>query len=239
MQDDQSLPSRLYHRYLAFVFAFTYRSEHRTFLGIRVSSWCKWLAVAPFLFALWQGWGIGLSVVAAMPYVWVRLIYWRARLKGYIRFIPAPANGAPSASPPSLAADEHVPGWATGAFQIEGSQEYGLLRPAEYWRVPLGAHVIMVRMADQRFRYRILERDSIRRVQLGELLFGRRLQNSIAVAFVQSEDAEISVQFSFGRPPSHKRTPEHEFSLYLTFEDQQSQLAVWQSMVQDSQRQTA
>jgi len=236
MQGHQSFPTRIYHGFLALLFAFAYRSSHSSFVGISLSSWIKLLSLVPLLVTLARGmWGVP-TLLAILPFLCVSIVYWRASQRGYVKFVPDLIQPNTDSIPSVLPPDQHVKMWATGLFEVEGLRDYALLRPAEYWQVPLGTHIFMVRVTSQRFKYQILDPANIRAVRLGTLLFSRPLRYSVAITFVNLEDKEPETQFSFADPPGNGKSTGRERTFYLTFEDRLRQQTVSNNIAQDALR---
>jgi hypothetical protein len=233
MQELRSLVTRAYHSTLAFTLALAYRSNHQTFLGITLARWIKTVTLVPILVTLVQGYGIFATVLAVSLFLWVRIVYWRARLNGYIQFVPDSGGVDTGDQPPPLAADQRVRSWATGTFRVNGEGEYLMLRPAEYWQVPLGDHIIMARVGKDRFKYRILEPESVRELRLGSLLFSTRLRHSLAVTFIELQMDDPSAQFVFTATSRRDMAPGREQTMYLTFENELHQRTVWHNLTRN------
>jgi len=62
---------------------------------------------------------------------------------------------------------------ATGLFGTAHWETKLLLRPATYWQVPLGEHVVMVEYEQGKFVYQFFSATGLQNIQQGVLLNGR------------------------------------------------------------------
>ena len=63
---------------------------------------------------------------------------------------------------------------ATGVFSVKDWEEFMLGRPADYWRVPMGDHAVMVQYSPGRFLYQFIRLGAIEAIEAGSLFHGRR-----------------------------------------------------------------
>ena len=224
---------QLYHSYLATVYAFTYHTNQRRLLGFALSTWVRALVLAPLLVAWTQAWPTFLLAVTSALFVWVMVAYWRARRAGYAKFVPD-LNAMPGKEAVQpLPDNQRVRLQATGIFTVNRREGYLLLRPAEYWRVPRGEHVVMARTEQDRFLYQFFSSDNLQQVQSGRLLFGKGLPNSLAVTFLQPKQSADAVQFDFSNAAEEPASSKQKRTIYLTFEDAATHQLIWHQVQGD------
>jgi len=223
-----------YSRYLAFVYAFTYRTNRRRFIGFAISSWVKLIALGLLLVAWIQQWDRRLLVLILLLVAWAFLIYWHSHRAGYVKFIAQPRS-AP-ADPVPLPANQRVPLWATGIFIVREEGDYRLLSPAEYWQVPLGDHIVMVKTGPERYAYQFFNAAGLLEVEPGSLLFGSVLYHTLAVTILETHLALEPAQFNFANPDTLDVLSNKKRVLYFTFADAGTEQAVWHNLVHDARR---
>ncbi|MCZ7673623.1 MAG: hypothetical protein M5U34_44150 [Chloroflexi bacterium] len=158
--------------------------------------------------------------VTAVLLIWVYFSYWRAKRAGYSHFV---ADDGPLSFPdkaqPNLPPNQKVKTWATGVFSVSDQDDFMLLRPAEYWQVPLGEHIIMVQQRKtKKYRYQFFNASTLQQVQKGWLLFGAHPRETLAVTLLSEfgpdfESQQVS-QFMSGRSITRKRAS-HAPSIFL------------------------
>ncbi len=225
--------TQLYHSYLATVYAFAYRTSQRRLLGFALSTWARALALALLLTAWTQSWHTLWLVVTIALFVWVMAVYWRARRAGYAKFVPDLNALLGREDTPPLPDNQRVELRATGIFTVNRREGYLLLRPAEYWRVPRGEHVVMARTEQDRFLYQFFSSDNLQQVQSGRLLYGRGLPNSLAVTFLQPKQSVDVVQFDFSAAAEEPASSKQKRTIYFTFEDAATHQLVWRQIQND------
>ena len=96
----------------------------------------------------------------------------------------------------TLPANQKMTTYATGIFSVQDMDDFGLLRMAEYWQVPLGEHIIMVHMPGrQGYRYQFFNATTLQRVQKGWLLFGKEPKPTLAITlFSEIGEAFVNQQ---------------------------------------------
>ncbi|RMG99802.1 MAG: hypothetical protein D6706_05065 [Chloroflexi bacterium] len=168
----------------------------------------------------------------------VRILYWQAQRDGYTRFVPRKTPWLPPEKLNPLKANERVPLRATGIFSLNDREAHVLLRPAHYWQVPLGDHIVMVEQVPGKYLYQFFNGTNLQEIRHGWLIFGPEPIPSLAVTFMVTWGPEYSDQVRFyyvdggqqERPPTTRRT------VYFTFEQPEKLEAVWHTMVQDARR---
>lgn len=219
---DWSLVWRAFYHYKGLAFAFTWWATRQRVLGPTVQSWLKLLAWGLLAAALLGRWG-GLAVGGTAVFLlWVYASFWRAKRAGYSQFLPvldetSLEDGAmlPAYARRSL--------WATGVYSVLEFDKFVLLCPAEYWRVPLGQHVVMVEHQKGKYLYQFFNGESLRQVRRGRLIFGARPLPALAVTF-RSAWGEL------GAIPGARCETEKDVTIYLSFADEEALTAVWQTV---------
>jgi hypothetical protein len=215
------------------LYAFLYQTQRRTFLGFSLAGWLKNLPLLLLLIAwLLEGPTPLLLLALALAFL-MRLLYAFAERAGFVTFVPD--TGMSLAEKVKSPADNRqIEVCATGTFAVHEREAYLLLRPATYWRMPLGEHVIMVEEKPGRFLYQFLRAETVQRLRPGHLLFGTRPQIALAIQFLSAwgPDAATPGKAYFvggdGEPAAVKRT------VYLTFAHEDERQAVWRNLLRDA-----
>ena len=160
-----SLPQRLYYRYLSRAYAFMFALSRRSFLGIRLVSLVRWVPILLLLWGWLRGWPRPALIGLVIFIVWVNYSLWRAKRDNYNRFVPAASSLLEAAELEPLPPNQKIALQATGLFSVSGREDVLLLRPADYWRVPLGEHVIMVEEKPGKYLYQFFSARSLQNVQ--------------------------------------------------------------------------
>lgn len=204
------------------------------FLGFTISSWLKNLPLLLLPFALMIGqpaiWLAALLILA----FFVRLLYWKARRDGYISFV-ATGEQIPSAASRAIADDEKLKVRATGNFSVQNREKYVLQRPADYWRLPLGDHAIMVEHRPGRFLYQFIQPGTLERIVPGLVCFGRKPCRALAITFLSAWRPDGNdVNFMFYSPSENGNPARLRRKIYLSFQDQTDMEAVWRNLLRDA-----
>lgn len=213
--------------------AFLYATTQHGFLGIRLSSWLKFLTLV-LIFAAWVlRWSaIAFAATIALTAT-VRLLYWWAKRIGYIRFVPDNQT-APNEDTPELADEQRVAMQATGTFSVYNLDAYVLEKKAEYWRVPVGDHVLMVQHRPGRFLYEFIQAADLQQIQSGLLVFGAHPRKALAITFLSSWGSEngqgIAAYYVTNKAEQERKAQK---TLYLTFEQEAEHQAVWRNLLQN------
>ncbi|MBX3058151.1 MAG: hypothetical protein KF770_16940 [Anaerolineae bacterium] len=226
-----SLPKRLYYAYLGWAFAMTFRTTRRQFLGYAISSWFKFTAVMLFITTLIFRLGQPMLTLTLLLVVWVYFSYWRAAKLGYCRFVPDDSLALPPDSSP-LPPNHHVPLYATGVFAVVDREQSVLLRPAEYWLTGNGEHGVIVNEYDKKYLYQFFRAETLRAVQAGWMIFGRRPLRALAITFLPTwgpdyADDVVTYMVGGGVNQNHKGKGR---TIYFAFEDTAVEHQVWQTL---------
>ncbi|PIE81790.1 MAG: hypothetical protein CSA11_02670 [Chloroflexi bacterium] len=233
--DDIFFLKRLLYRYLGIAYAFTHVTSTRKLLWVTIEHWLKLIAVVLFLNALLFRWGQIAVGVTAVILVWLYFSYWRANKVGYSKFIADSKMAWPEGELTTLPANQKIGTLATGIFSVKDMDDFTLLRPANYWQVPLGEHVMMVHMPHNLgFRYQFFNSRTLQYVQKGWLLYGTQPRRTLAITLL-SEFGEAFVdqqhQFSFGR---EKKQQGIKRTVYLSFSNEADETVVWHNIVRSA-----
>ncbi len=173
---------RLYYRWLGLVYGFTYWTSHHVFI-FRLSTWVKLLAFGPLMIVWRQNRSVPVLGLALLLGLWVLWLYWRARRVGYKRFVVGDTAVTSTTDLTPITPNQHVPLKASGIFGVSDREEQILMRPAEYWRVPLGEHTVMVQPEPGRFLYQFFNATNLQNLQTGWLICGLVPRSVLAVTF--------------------------------------------------------
>ena len=228
---------RLFYRYLGLAYAFTFFTSHRTILLIRIERWLKLLAIVLLVSALVLRWGEVVVGITAVLLVWLYFSYWRAKKTGYSKFVADSKMALPEGELTTLPANQKMTTYATGIFSVQDMDDFGLLRMAEYWQVPLGEHIIMVHMPGrQGYRYQFFNATTLQRVQKGWLLFGKEPKPTLAITlFSEIGEAFVNQQnrYLFGGDKELKGVKR---TVYLSFADETDEISVWHNIVHSARK---
>lgn len=232
--DDFSLPRRVVIRASGLLNGFLYFSTRRRFLGFTISGWLKFLPLLLAFIALLGRWPFLWIVVGLVLAVAVRVLYWNAKRRGYISFIPIASQAVPDEARP-IPDNEKLPALATGLFSVIDKESYVLQRPAEYWRAPVGDHAIMVEHVPGRYLYQFVKAGTLKQVEYGYLVFGARPVEALSITFRStwgpqfSENEQSQYMSSKNEKSGHLRR-----TAYLTFDDRILRQSVWQNLLRDA-----
>jgi hypothetical protein len=220
-------------RFTGVLYAVVHFTVQRRFLGPRISSWLKF-GFLTFTFAVWiTRQPVYLVFLGLAGFVGLQFIYWYVRRQGYIRFIPVNET-APDNMENRLADNKRVKTQATGTFSVSSHEAYVLQRPAEYWRVPVGDHAIMVQYKPGKFLYQFVQAGTLQKVETGFLIFGRRPQEALAITFLTSWGPENAGFTPKQFMSSTNHTPAKlEQTIYLTFETAEARQQVHSNLLRD------
>ncbi len=217
------------------LYAFLHATASRVFLGATVKGWLLNLPLLVALFLVLTRRPLALAAGIVLATLILRLLYWKAGRDGYVRFTAEPQQ-EPADGATAVADNQRVPIKATGVFSVKDWEEYVLARPAEYWRVPMGDHAVMVQHARGRFLYQFLRLGSIAAIEAGLLWHGARPHRALAITYLSSWGPESEdPNFMFYAPSDEGNPARRQRDMFLAFEDQATRDAVWQSLLSDSQ----
>ena len=208
------------------LYPFLYYSRQYSFI-FPLSMWIRGVPLGLLFLSLSRRLPVGLIPLWLALIVAVFWLYWRAGRDGYVRFT-AEATAALPADLQPLPYHQHVPVKATGIFSVTDREEYVLDRPAEYWRVPLNDHIIMVQQRPGRFLYQFFQPETLLEVRAGHLLFGSRAKIALAIRFYRNWGPEFGDDTrAFFVGGGQKEPPKKERWIYLSFEEEATRQQVW------------
>jgi hypothetical protein len=236
----ENLPAikQLYYSYIGRLYAFAYFSQRRTFLGVTHSGWLRFFVFALFVASLIVQWSWALIIVTFLLWVYVGFVYRRAKKEGYNKFIVDDTAVPPPESTQPLAAHEKIPVRASGRYAVTTKSDTVLLvKPAHYWHVPLGDHIVMVEYRPKNFLYQFFNARTLQKVEAGWILFGREPIRTLAITFLESwgpdhSNDAIAYFVGGGANDDLKRLKPH--TIYFSFEDPAEQNKVWATLIKDA-----
>jgi hypothetical protein len=209
-----------------------YWARRRSLLGLSVSAWLILVPLFIFFAGVLLRWPQPWKLVWLGLALFLVLAFVLAGRAGYKRFVGDPQLDLDDEFV-APADEQRVPLRATGIFSVREFENYVVEHPAEYWRVPLGQHVVMVQNGPGSFLYQIIEPDHIQEVQPGYLMFGRQPQSALALRFTVSWGPEFAEEprfYELNDPPPRKKATE-ERTVYFTFDHDADRHAVWRSLL--------
>ena len=232
--DHLSLPKRLLVSVSGPLYAALYFSVRHRFLGFTLAGWLKFFTLVLIVVAWLGRSGIGWVLAAVALAIAIRIVYWDAKRRGYLRFFPFTKQTAPQVSEP-IADNKRVKVCATGTFSVSHKQAYLLQHPAEYWRVPLGDHAVMVEHEPGSFLYQFIEPAALLQIQSGILVHGLRPRPGLSLTFLSNwgpEFVETNLNQFLSSP---SKSPEKlQRKMYLTFTNPEDKQAVWYNLLRDT-----
>ena len=220
-------------RIIGLLYAVLYYTARKRILGITIAGWLKnlpWLfALFAWLFELGLAWiisGIALAIV-------IRLLYWRGKRVGYIRFI-AEENQQVSPDSDSISNNQKVPVRASGTFSVTSWETYVRQHPAQYWRVGMGDHALMVNYSSGRFLYQFIQPGGVEMVVPGKLCTGRIPEPALEITYLGNWGPESTdISFMFYAPQKDKKQAGLRRKIYLAFDSLEQRGLVWKSLTSD------
>lgn len=210
------------------LYALLYYSRQYSFI-FPLSMWFKGLPIVLLLFSWTRGWPGAVTLFWLGLTIGIFWLYWKAGRDGYVRFV-AEAGAVLPADPQPIPYNQRLSLWATGIFSVTDREEYILNRPAEYWRVPLNDHIIMVQQRSGRFLYQFFQPETLLEVRAGHLLFGSRPRIALAIRFQVNWGPEFGDDTrAFYVGGGQKEPPKKERWIYLSFEEEATRQQVWQT----------
>ena len=228
---------RAYYNYLSHAYALMYALSRRSVLGVRLIFLIRWIPILALAWGWIRGWPAPVMALLLTVILWINYSLWRAKRDNYNRFV-SDGNTIPElfeATP--LAPNQKVAVQASGLFSVSGRENVLLLRPADYWRVPLGEHIIMAEEMPGKFLYQFFSSRSLQTVQSGWLLFGRHPIETLAVSFLARWGPEYT---RFGQVYEDGNDanlpPPKRVTIYLSTADPEARKALWQTIVSEARR---
>ncbi len=227
---------RTYYRYLGVMYWLIHWTDTQKILGIRFSSLIRLFSLALPIVGWVQNWNRAALVVAILIFLWIQFSYWRGRRTGYYRFIAQDKALLATTNIDSLQADKHISVCATGIFSLKDWEKNVVFRPARYWQVPLGDHAVMVEHEPGRYLYQFVSAKLMQDLKKGWLLYGSQPNPALSITFLSSWGPEFNDE-NFSLRGTNKSKPTEKLrTIYLSFENTESEEAVWHNLLYDARR---
>lgn len=227
---------RIRYAYLGRIYALSYHVRRRTVLGIKLSTLLIWAPLLVLLVGRLQRWPWPALLFLFLIWLWLLFSLWQSRRVNYNRFVPGETLIENAADLRPLPPNQKVPTWVTGLFSVSGRENTLLLRPASYWRVPLGEHVIMAEEQPGKYLYQFFNAESLQEIRRGWLVFGSKPRETLAVTFLSAWGPEYT-QFGPQYDSDNKNgPPPRRVTVYMSFEDEEAERAVRQTIIDDARR---
>jgi hypothetical protein len=211
-------------------------TDTRKLLGIRISSLIRLFSLALPILGWIQNWNRTALALALIIFLWIQFSYWRGRRTGYYRFVGEDTTLLATTNIDPLQPDKHIAVCATGVFSLKDWEKNVVFRPARYWQVPLGDHSVMVEHEPGRYLYQFVSAKLMQDLKKGWLLFGLQPSPALSISFLSSWGPEFSEE-NFSLRPKNKGKPSEKLrTIYLSFDDEDSEEAVWQNLLYDARR---
>ncbi len=236
---EQLSPTKhLYFSTVGRLYAFAYFSQRRTFLGTPRSSWYRFLLFALFIASLILRWGVVASIVTFLLWMIMGFIYRRAKKQGYNKFVVDETAVSPPDSTQPLAPNERAIVRASGRYAVTTKSDTVLLiKPAHYWYVPLGDHIVMVEHQPKNFLYQFFNGKTLQKIERGWILFGKEPINTLAITFLEvwgPEHENNALQYYIGGGAYDDLDHLKPRTIYFSFEDEATQNKVWATLIKDA-----
>lgn len=230
--DNLSLPKKVYYAYLGRALAATYYSQRRQILWISIRSWIKWIAFLLFAGALIFRMGQTAVLGALFIFLWVQFSYWRAEKMGYNKFVTDNQTQSPQEIE-IIPSEEKTLFRASGTFAVSSRESTLFMHPAEYWRAPLGDHIVMVYETKTQYLYQFFTKDTLHKIEKGWIIFGKEPLQTLALTIVDAwgpthENNAIRYYVGGGQVSNDKQKSK---TIYFTFESEDDLRRVWGSIV--------
>lgn len=223
-----------YYSLVGRLWAFAYISQRRTFLGIPRSGWLRIGIFALFATALIGRWGWLAVWLTVLLWFYVGFVYRRARRQDYNKFVADETAVPPPASAQTLAPNEKTAVHASGRYVVTDKADTVLLqKPAHFWRVPLGDHIVMVEYRPKRFLYQFISPRTLQKVERGWILFGKKPIQTLAITFLEvwGQDENSSLLFYVRGGPTDDLSHLKPRTIYFSFEDTAVLQKVWATLI--------
>lgn len=230
-----SLPStqRAYYAYLTRIYAMAYAVNNRVVLGMSIRGWVTLIGLGLLVFGWLRDWPLWLLALITLVLIWLLLSFQLARRANYKRFIPDQTELMAIDEPSMIEPNKRVPAQATGSFSVSGYGDNVLHRPAQYWRVPLGDHIVMVEPRPGKFLYQFFGASTLQSISSGWLLSAAEPREALAITFLSKWGPEYT-KFQAYDDGLESSTAPKAITIYLTFDDTADHNAVWQTIVGDA-----
>lgn len=228
---------RAYLNYLSRAYAVMYSLNNRFFLGMRLAALARWIPLILLAIGWFLRWPAPIMIVLLIAVIWLNYSLWRAKRDNYNRFVADGNATLITTDQHLLPPNQKLLVQATGSFSVSGRGQNLLLRPATYWRVPLGEHVVMVEEIPGKFLYQFFSAQSLQTIRSGWLLFGPRPIESLAITFLARWGPEYT---RFGQVYENGNDddlpPPKKITVYLSTDDPETHQAIWHTIISDARQ---
>lgn len=236
--ENLSATKQLYYQYIGRLYAFAYFSQRRTFLGATHSGWLRFLVLALLVTSLILRWSWPIIILFFLLWLYVRFVYRRARKEGYNKFVVNETAVSPPDTTPTLKLHEKVQVRASGRYAVTDKSETVLLvKPAHYWHVPLGDHIVMVEHRPKQFLYQFFNAQTLQKVEPGWILFGQTPLSTLAITFLENwgpDHTNNALMYYVGGGANEDLSQLKPRTIYFSFDDADTQNQVWATLVKDA-----
>ncbi len=231
--NQSTTPDRISTKLIGPLYALLYWTVKNKFLGFTIAGWLKNLPFFLAIFAFLLGWGLGIFILFIGLTIGLRILYWIAKRNGFIRFEPSGETKANSDGQ-MIVPDKKVEINATGKFSVKNLETYVVRKQAEYWRVPMGDHAVMVKQGANRYLYQFIKADLIESIVAGTLCHGRQPELALEITYQSTWGPETEdVSFMFYARSESSEPKKLKQKLYLSINDKNLLHAVWYSLAMD------
>ncbi len=236
--DDLSALHKSYYSLLGQINYWIYVTDFRQWLSTPISWFLKRLPLLGIIIGLLMQGPFVLSSSLVL-FILINFIYWRVSRGGHIKFLAQKetAVSLPDDQLTTLPYNQKVKLRATGPFSLTAEEANLMLRPAEYWQVPLGEHIVMVERMPERYMYQFFNGRNLQKVEEGWLIFGKEPMAAIAITFRTEWGPEFAnfevrhfIQDKQPSPKSPMRT------IYFTFINNEEKTLVCHNIIRDARR---
>ncbi len=228
----------LYYSYIGRLYAFAYFSQRRTFLGATHSGWLRFVVFWLFIASLLLRWGWVPGILTLLLWQYVAFVYRRAKKEGYNKFIVDDTAVPPPETTPSLAANEKIAVRASGRYALTDKSETVLLvKPAHYWHVPLGDHIVMVEHRPKNFIYQFFNTRTLQKIEAGWILFGKEPIPTLAITFLETwgpDHSNNALAYYVGGGANDDLSRLRPRTIYFSFTEPAEQEKVWTTLTKDA-----
>ncbi|MCP4422346.1 MAG: hypothetical protein GY805_37535 [Chloroflexi bacterium] len=160
-------------------------------------------------------------------------IYRRAKQAGYNKFVvdetavsPPPKNMQP------LAPNQKAVVRASGQYAVSNKSDAVLLqKPAHYWTVPLGDHIVMVEYLPKKFRYQFFNGTTLQKIECGWILFGKEPIGTLAITFLDVWEAANKNNEAVVGDDDDDLSRLKSRTIFFSFDDPTLQNKVWATLI--------
>ena len=236
--ENLSATQQLYYQYIGRLYAFAYFSQRRTFWGTTHSGWLRFFTLALLVASLILRWSWAIIILAFLLWVYVGFIYRRAQKEGYNKFVVDNTAVPPPNTTSTLAPHEKVQVRASGRYAVtDKSETLLLIKPAHYWHVPLGDHIVMVEHQPQNFLYQFFNAKTLQKVESGWILFGKMPLSTLAITFLENwgpDHSNNALMYYVGGGADDDLSRLKPRTIYFSFDEPDIQDKVWATLIKDA-----